>query len=69
MKCMGKITDAFGRLKFRLPQNIPFQPKFCTTGRASKIVIDASFGCHCDFKAEKYSIAFLEFKEYLNENA
>ena len=36
-KYMGKTTDMFGRLKFQLPQNLPFQAKTCATGRASKI--------------------------------
>ena len=36
MKYMGKTTDTFGRLKFELPHNLPFQAKTCTVGRASK---------------------------------
>ena len=37
MKYTGKTTDMFERLKFQLPQNLPFQAKTCTVGRASKI--------------------------------
>ena len=37
MKYMGKTTDTFGRLKFQLPQTLPFQAKTCIAGRASKI--------------------------------
>ena len=37
-KCMGRTTDTFEKLKFWLPQNLPFQAKACTAaGRASKI--------------------------------
>ena len=34
---MGKTTDMFGRLKFRLPQNLPFWTKTCAAGRANNI--------------------------------
>ena len=42
---MGKLTDKFGRLKFWLPQNLPFKGKTYPAGRTSnkELVIDASF--------------------------
>ena len=43
---MRKTTDTFGKLKFWVPQNQPFEATTCTAGRASKRVIDASFRCH-----------------------
>ena len=44
---MGETIDTFGRLKFCLSQNLPFQAETCTAGRAK--VIDASFGRYGDF--------------------
>ena len=34
---MGKTTDTFGRLKFWLPVNLPFQAKPYAADRATKI--------------------------------
>ena len=37
MKYMGKATDVFGRSKYQLPQNSPFEAKTCAAGRANNI--------------------------------
>ena len=57
---MGKTTDTFGRIKFQLPQILPFYTKTYAASKESKIrVIDASFRLHSEFYAEKYSKVFL----------
>ena len=53
-KCMGKTSDMFGRMKFRLPQNIPLQVK--TKQRKQDRVIDASLRLHGEFQAEQVDI-------------
>ena len=37
MKHIGKTTDTFGRLKFQLPQNLPFKAKPYAAGREDNI--------------------------------
>ena len=36
-RCMEKTTDMFQRLRFWLPQNLPFYVKIYAAGRASKV--------------------------------
>ena len=57
---MGKTTDTFGRLKFRLPVNLPFLAKTYGASRENNRVIDISFRLHSELYPENTQSYFCE---------
>ena len=68
MRYVGKTTDTFGRLKFWLPQNLPFQGKTYGAGRASNIELMLVLYFKVDYRMKILESISVECMECLNED-